>query len=169
MEMFVIVFFVGIPAGYLIESFSYGFQKLGKWSANGKRVVFGYNLCAFALLWVMIYQVETVGLDNFSTLEYVMFTVANLLCIAIFGTDGFVFGSYIRSYRRFLNNEAVPAHLIKTEDDEEREAKIQEARKEEEYRMREVEAGLVAESEAGYQKDEIDHEAELEDILRSKK
>ena len=117
MEMFVIVFFVFIAVGYVFESYYYDMQKNGKFARNSKQSVLFYNLVLVGLLVSVRLMVEHTGIDNFSTFDQITFSVANIFALGIVGGDGFLIGSYIRAQRRFLNNEPVPHHLLKSEEE----------------------------------------------------
>jgi len=171
MISFPIMFLICIPIGYVYESYYYELQKIGKFSTHAKVFIFLWNVCAFGLVWTLQEMVSTVGIENFSDFESIGFTIGNLLAISIFGSDGFALGSYVKAQQRYVKNIPVPEHLIKSDEDKEREQKIREAHKERRYKEEEQRAGMYeAEVEPEPEPEpEIDHEAELEKILKSRK
>ena len=169
MYLIVLFFLAALPCGYVFESFYYTFQRMGRWSRNAKIEVVALNIAMVLGIWVLNEKLEDPNLDNFTDIDKFLFLSLFAISASVAGANGFSIGCYIRSQMRYLNNEGVPAHLVKSEEDAEREAKIHEARKEERYKWMEDEVGLVAEPEPEYKKDEVDHEAELEDILKSRK
>ena len=171
MEQIALLFLIGIPTGYVHEGYYYELQKIGKWSGRSKFSVVCFNLSMLSGLIILKMMADDIGIDNFNQVEKIFFVFVTYWCSAVAAADGALIGGSVRKEMRFLKNEQVPLHLMRTEEDEEREAKIREAHKEKHYQKKEQEAGFYEPEEEPVPdpEPEIDHEAELEEILKSRK
>lgn len=150
---------VVIVCTVLFELKTYRFQR---WGASLWE--YAFHVVFLITLWLAAEEIAYNYRDNDLVFTIAHRTFMLVPCIvAVFIAGGLV------SFVRLAFDAEVPENLQKSDEDKKREKKIREAKKEQEYRMMEEDVGLVAEEEPKYKNDDIDHEAELEEILKSRK
>ena len=159
---------LAFACGFFFELKTFRFQRL-KFPAWA----YGLNLLFYSALGAACREIATYyrerGFETLSDLEQFFSASANVTDFVTLVAAGAMGGGCLVHMGRLAFDVEVPEHLQKTDADKEREKNIKEAKKEQEYRMMEEDVGLVAEEEPEYKNDDIDHEAELEEILKSRK